>query len=295
MTLIAKIGISAIAWLNDDMPELTKHISLEQALSDMQKIGFSGTENGGAFPDDSGELQALLSQYELELVSGWYSGTLGKNSFGDEVKAIDKQLRLFRDLGTKVIVYGETSGVDLDNPMSIKPQLADFSAYAEKLENLAKYCNDFGVPLALHHHMGTMVESMEEIDQVMEKTQELTITFDTGHCLMAGGDPVVTCSKYADRIAHFHLKDIRKPVLDGLDFEKESFKTAFIKGAFTVPGDGCIDFDALFDIVKQAKYSGWFVIEAEQDPHVADPYQYSAMGYTYVHSLLSKHGYRIIQ
>lgn len=294
-TLYAKIGISAIAWLNEDMPELTAHISVQQALDDMRKIGFKGTENGSAFPKQASALEELLSRYDLRLVSGWHGGKLGQQGLQEEIFAMREQMTLFKKLKADVIVYGETGGdFDLSQPLKNKPIITNIKAYAKKLNDLAKFCQDFGVPLVLHHHMGTMIESMLELDQILSLAPEVNIVFDTGHCLMAGGDPIKTCRDYAQRIRHLHLKDIRDEVLRSIDFQQQSFKDAFLQGVFTVPGDGCIDYDPILETLKCQKYQGWFMIEAEQDPHKADPYTYSKMGFQYTYNLLRHHDYRVV-
>ncbi len=294
--LNTKIGVSAIAWLNDDTPELTNHVTLEQALADMEKIGFKGTENGTAFPKDAAALSSVLCRYNLELVSGWYTGKLAERSYQDELQAIKAQLKLFKELGAAVIVYGETSrAMNLRQPLLQKPTIAkdEFPAYARKVDDLAKYCNDFGVPLALHQHMGTCIQHMDELHRLMDLTTELHITFDTGHCLLAGGDPLEICQMYAQRINHLHLKDVRKPMLDALDVAQDSFTDVLSKGVFTVPGDGCIDYDPIIDTLRQHGYQGWFVIEAEQDPRKADPYAFSKQGYEYTQQLALRHNYQL--
>jgi inosose dehydratase len=105
------------------------------------------------------------------------------------------------------------------------------------------------------------------------------LLLDTGHLVFAGGDPVRAAGNHANRIAHVHCKDIRHEVLKQVLNADTSFLEAVLQGVFTVPGDGCIDYDAVFRPLRTAGYEGWLVIEAEQDPAIADPMTYATLGY----------------
>ena len=267
----AKLGIAPIAWSNDDLPELGGETSLDTCLSESKLAGFTGVETGGKFPKTPEKLGPILKSHKLYLASGWYSGTVLDNDLENEKDRVLQQLTLFRDLGAAVLAYGETSGT-IQNvrhaPLNTKRKIhsEDFKEYGRKLTLFAEFCADFGVPISFHHHMGTAIETEQELDSLMNHTGEaVKILFDTGHMTFAGGDSLGVINKHAKRINHFHAKDIRSKIVNNLDRSKQSFLDFVLEGAFTVPGDGNINFKEVVETLSKNNYEGWFIVEAEQD------------------------------
>ena len=295
----AKLGIAPIAWSNDDLPELGGETTLETCLSESKLAGFSGVETGGKFPKKPEELGPILKKHQLYLASGWYCGTVLDNDLEKEKDQAFEQLTLFKELGAACIAYGETSGTiqnvrnaALNTKRKINQE--DFKDYGKKLTSFAEYCADFGMPISFHHHMGTAIETEEELDNLMNHTGEaVKLLFDTGHMTFAGGNSLNVIKKYAKRINHFHAKDIRSDVIDNLDRSKESFLDAVLKGAFTVPGDGNINFKEVIEVLAQNNFEGWFIVEAEQDPAKANPLEYAKIGNKELIECLSLYGYEI--
>ena len=279
------IGINPITWTNDDMPELGGDIPLEKCLSETHIAGYAGTELGGKFPRTAAELGPLLAAHRLRLVSGWYDGRILDREVDEEFAAIMPHLTLLRDLGCKVVVYADTSRGrhgGIFQPVSQRPQLLhdDWPAYGRKLTALADRMAEFGVGMAFHHHMGTIVQTDAEIDLMMRNTgPSVGLLYDTGHCLFAGGDPAALLHRHIARVVHVHCKDVRRDVLDRSLKSDMSFMDSVLRGIFTVPGDGCIDFVPLLRELHNNGYDGWLVVEAEQDPRVAQPLTYARMGY----------------
>ena len=295
----AKLGIAPIAWSNDDLPELGGETTLETCLSESKLAGFSGVETGGKFPKRSEELGPILKQHQLYLASGWYSGTVLTNDLEKEKDQAFDQLNLFKDLGASCLAYGETAGTiqnvrhaALDTKIKIHHE--DFKEYGKKLTAFAEYCAEFNMPISFHHHMGTAIETEEELDNLMNNTGEaVQLLFDTGHMNFARGNSLNVIKKYAKRINHVHTKDIRSEVINSLDKSNESFLDAVLKGAFTVPGDGNINFKEIVEVLAQNNYQGWFIVEAEQDPAKANPFEYAKIGYKELVECLILHGYQI--
>ena len=289
-----KLGVAPIAWSNDDMPELGGETTLEQCLEEASHAGYIGIESGGKFPKDSLELIPKLEKYNLSLCSGWYGANLRKNSVNEEKQYLQQQLKLFQDCKSPCIVFAEVSGSiqgDPNRKLSTRPQMntEEWKNFCEKISEIGKYLEDQGMPLAYHHHMGTVIETQEDTERLMEDTHDsVKLTLDTGHMLFAKGDSKKIFENYNSRIKHVHCKDIRKNVLEKSLKEDLSFREAFLEGAFTVPGDGCIDYKPLFDILKKNNYSGWLVVEAEQDPQKANPLEYAIKGYKYLTETLKK-------
>ena len=249
-----KLGIAPIAWSNDDMPELGGDTPLEQCLSEASEAGFSGIESGGKFPKKSKELIPLLEKYNLNLCSGWYGANLRKNSVKEEISKIQEQLKLFQDCKAPCIVFAEVSDSiagDPDKSLSSRPQMdkEGWNEFCKKISEMGKFLEDQGMPLAYHHHMGTVIETQNDTARLLESTTDhVKLILDTGHMLFAGGDSLQVAENFKERIIHVHCKDMRKNVLDKSLSHDSSFRQAFLDGAFTVPGDGCIDYKPLLKI-----------------------------------------------
>ena len=283
------------------MPELGGDTSLEQCLSEASQAGFIGIESGGKFPKKSEELIPKLKEFNLSLCSGWYGANLRKNSIEEEKQSIEAQLKLFKECNAPCIVFAEVSGSiqgDPNRKLSTRPQMEKEEAekYYNKISEMGKYLEDQGMPLAYHHHMGTVIETEEDTIRLLENTHEsVKLTLDTGHMLFAKGESLKILNNFSERLIHMHCKDIRKEVLENSLKNDLSFRGAFLEGAFTVPGDGCIDYKPLFDVLKKINYSGWLVVEAEQDPAKANPLEYAKIGYNYLTETLKKSNIEIFK
>ena len=296
--MAVQIGINPITWTNDDMPELGGDIPLETCLAETREAGYSGTELGGKFPRTSAELAPILARHGLQLVSGWFDGRILERSVAEELAAIGPHLTLLHDLGCKVVVYADTSGRHGFPPISQRPKLADgdWAAYGRKVTELAERMAAFGVRMAFHHHMGTIVESEADIDRLMASTGEAAgLLFDSGHCLFAGGDPAALLARHVARVVHVHCKDVRRDVLGRVLAEDIGFMDAVLAGVFTVPGDGCVAFPPLLRRLHDAGYAGWLVVEAEQDPRKANPLIYARMGYRNLCTMAEGSGFAIVR
>ena len=277
-------GVSPIAWINDDMPELGGDTLVETVLADASEIGFAGIELGGKFPRDPGELKALLGQYGLDLIGGWYSSSLLHRSAEEELEALQPHLRLLKALGSNVFVIAETSNAihgNRNTPLRDSPRLNDeeWDLFGERMTLLGDFLAAEGIRLAYHHHLGTVVETRAELARFLAVTGEsVGLTLDTGHAALGGIDPLPVILQHPERIAHVHCKDIRRHIFDSIVSRGASFLDGVLAGMFTVPGDGDLDFSAVMQALVMIGYDGWIVVEAEQDPAMADPRDYSRLG-----------------
>lgn len=294
--MAVRIGIAPIGWTNDDLPELGGEITLQQCLREAQAAGYAGVEKGGKFPMDPKQLGPILDDFGLVLVSGWFSGGLIETTIDEEKKRIRPQLELFQAMGCPVIVYAETSRTvqnKIDVPVADRPKLKpdDIRRYGEKLTKLADWLGTEHCPMAYHHHMGTVIETEPEIDLLMDSTdRSVGLLFDTGHLTFAGGDVPGTLKRHGKRVNHVHFKNIRPKVLERVREENWSFLKGVLEGVFTVPGDeeGCVDFREVSRILKEIGYSGWIVVEAEQDPRKANPLEMAEMGMAEIRDALKE-------
>lgn len=295
--MTVQLGINPITWTNDDMPELGGDIPLETCLAETCEAGYSGTELGGKFPRASSVLGPMLARHHLKLVSGWFDGRIFERDVAEEFAAIEPHLTLLRDLGCQYVVYADTSGRRGFPPISQRPKLADgdWPAYGRKVTELAERMAAFGVRMAFHHHMGTIVESEADIDWLMASTGDaVRLLFDTGHCLFAGGDPAVLLARHVARVVHVHCKDVRRDVQDRAISADMTFMGAVLEGVFTVPGDGCIAFTPLLRRLCEAGYAGWLVVEAEQDPRKAHPLTYATLGCRNLRRMAEVAGFEVV-
>ena len=295
--LRAKLGISPIAWWNDDDVNLSDDVSLEEALRQASVAGFVGMETGQRFPMNMQELGPILDKYSIQVCGGWFSGDLLTGDIEREKKRIEQQLQFFKAADAPCIVYGEVSGSvqsKRDKALSQKPVIdeAEMALYGRKVSDFAEYCEKQGMPLSYHHHMGAVVENETELDLLM-KHSSISLLFDAGHMAFAGGDNMRVIDNHHKRITHVHTKDVRKGVMQTIDKTKQSFLDAVVKGVFTVPGDGDIDFTALVRQLAGYDYEGWFVVEAEQDPKQNPPLEMACLGHRTLQKILTHAGYQI--
>jgi len=282
--MTVRIGINPLTWTNDDLPSLGADTPLETCLSEGKQAGFAGFELGNKFPRQSEVLGPILDNHGLRLVSGWFSGELLSRSVEEEIEAIQDHLMLLKNLGATAMVYCEVTGCihgAQDTPVSHRPRMSDdqWEEFGRKLTAVAEYTLSHGVKIAYHHHMGTVIETEEEIDKLMQHTGDAVgLLLDTGHLTYAGGDPIAVQKRHAARINHVHCKDVRADVLADARNRDLSFLDSVLNGVFTVPGDGSIDYPTIFKGLKDADYQGWLVVEAEQDPAIAHPLTYATLG-----------------
>lgn len=285
------------------MPQLGGDTPLETCLAESRAAGFCGTEMGGKYPRDAAQLSPLLRRHRLQLASGWFSGLLRQNdSVATEMERMRDHLETFAALGTKVLFYAETAGsvqAQIDTPLSARPTMAadEFPRYGEKLTQLAaRMAADYGVHMAYHHHMGTPFEREEEVDLLMQHSgEEVGLLVDSGHIAFAGGSPHALLRRHGVRVRHIHCKDLRRAPLDHALAHDSSFMRAVLAGVFTVPGDGCLDFDAFIQAAADIDYHGWLVVEAEQDPAKADPLTYSRLGGKHLRECCRRAGVGVLE
>jgi inosose dehydratase len=296
----AKLGIAPIAWWNDDLVELSDDVSLEECLRQAGEAGFTGMETGRRFPMDAAVLGPILNAHKMSVCGGWFSGQILEGDIEREKERITKQMTLFKAVKAPCIVYGEVSRSiqgDRSKPLATKPKLSEdeIRTYARNMTSFGEWCAERGMPLSYHHHMAAVIETEPELDLFMKHSGEgIPLLYDAGHMAFAGGDVLRVIDKHHARISHVHTKDVRMDVITGLDRKKESFLDAVIKGAFTVPGDGSLDFEAIVKRLAGYGYEGWFVVEAEQDPKKSPPLAMAKKGHKELMRVMKAAGYEVV-
>lgn len=279
-----RLGIAPIAWTNDDMPDLGKENTFEQCVSEMALAGFTGSEVGNKYPKDPAVLKKALDLRGIQICNQWFSSFILTKPM-DEVEAeCRSQLAFLKAMGSKIIGFSEQSYSvqgQMDTPIFDHKYVLneiEWEQLCAGLNYLGKIAKEeYGISLTYHHHMGTVVQSAEETRRLMEGTDPryVSLLFDSGHFAYCGEDPLEMVKTWISRIKHVHLKDIRPDVVEKVKNENLSFLQGVRLGAFTIPGDGCIDFDPIFKVLEEADYEGYMLVEAEQDPAIANPLEYA--------------------
>lgn len=278
-----KLGIAPIAWTNDDMPDLGKENTFEQCVSEMALAGYTGSEVGNKYPTDPVVLKKALDLRGIQICNQWFSSFLTTQPYEETEKAFIAQVKFLQAMGSKIIgvsEQGHSVQGQLETPIfGCKYIMNDeeWDKVCTGLNKLGKIAKEYGITLTFHHHMGTVIQDPDEVERLMAGTdpEYVNLLFDSGHFTYCGADPLEMVQKYSSRIKHVHLKDVRPEVVEKVKAEKLSFLAGVRMGAFTVPGDGCIDFDPIFKVLEDAGYEGYMVVEAEQDPAKANPLEYA--------------------
>ncbi len=294
-----RIGANPIGWSNDDLLEIGGDTPLETCLAEAREAGFVGMELGNKFPREPGALKAALAPYGMACIGGWYSCELLTRSAEDEIRALRKHLDLLKAVGSTVFIIAETSNAihgDRSMPLSRRPHLtgAAWAEFGRRMTQVADATLAEGVRVVYHHHMGTVVQSEADIDAFMAATgPSVHLLLDTGHATWGGADPAALAARYRARISHVHCKDVRPAIKAKSDAGDWSFLDSILGkgdelGVYTVPGDGCVDYEAVFRALPG--YSGWVVVEAEQDPKKAPALPYAKKGVAHLRRTLAAAG-----
>lgn len=287
-----KLGMCPIGWTNDDMPELGAENTFQQCISEMALAGFTGCEVGGKYPTDVAALKKALDLRGMRIASKWFSSFLVEKPFEETEKEFNKELDYLSALGATAINVSEQSYSiqgKLDKRI-LKDKYVmnddEWNRFTDGMNKLGQIAKDRGIKVCFHHHMGTVVQTVDETIRMMDNTDPALVwlCFDTGHFTFAGEDPVKVLDKFAKRVGHVHLKNMRMPIVEKVKAEDWSFLKAVRNGAFTVPGDpdGCVQFDDVFNILDKSGYEGWIMVEAEQDPAIANPFEYAKIARAYI-------------
>ena len=279
-----KLGIAPIAWTNDDLPELGGENTFQQCVSEMALAGFTGSEVGNKYPRDPAALKPMLELRGIEICNAWFSTFLISRPYAQTEAAFKEHVAFLAAMGAKVVGVSEqsysTQGIQSQPVFEGKYEMNDaqWDALCDGLNRLGRLSlEEYGVALTFHHHMGTVVQSAAETDRLMAGTDPtyVSLLFDSGHFAYCGEDPAELVRRYTKRIKHVHLKDIRPEVVAKVRENRWSFLEGVRQGAFTIPGDGCVEFDPIFACLAESGYEGYMVVEAEQDPAKANPLEYA--------------------
>lgn len=285
------LGIAPIGWCNDDMPELGGENTFRQIVSEMALAGFTGCEIGNKYPSDPALLKYELDLRGMRIASRWFSSFILTQPIEQVEADFIKELDFLAAVGANRINVSEQSYSiqgQMDTPVLADHRHvmndAEWDCFCAGLNRLGRIASARGFKMCFHHHMGTVVQTAAETDRMLANTdpEHVFLCYDTGHFTFAGEEPLTVLKKYVGRVGHVHLKDMRADVVAKVAPESWSFLQAVRNGAFTVPGDGCVDFDPILKLLSEAGYEGWLLVEAEQDPAKANPLEYAIKARSYI-------------
>ncbi len=292
------LGVHPINWSNDDFKDLGGDIPVETSLQQMKEAGFAGTEVGNKYPKEPDDLKRLMEPNQLRLIGGWHSTYLADGNFSIEEQRFLDYLGFLKEMGASVIILAECSQSihgDESKPLEFEPNEIElreeqWQRIYDGLDLLSEIAAQAGLPAVYHHHMGTVVQSEASLDALMRNTSKLNLLFDTGHLAFAGIDPARVLDKYMDRIAHVHLKNVRPSIVARAKIDRLSFGQSVRSGVYTVPGDAPdgrsgVDYPPLLERLANSGYKGWYVVEAEQDPKIANPLEYALKARNYIREI----------
>ncbi|MBL9188972.1 MAG: myo-inosose-2 dehydratase [Opitutaceae bacterium] len=271
------VGANPIVWSNDDFMDLAGDVPLDTILREMRAAGFAGSELGHAYPRSPAALAGALGRHDLRLVSGWHSTYLASKPYVTEEKTFRTHLNLLKTLGARVAIVAECTrcihgdkhaalGFGPDGKLTPRLTESEWRKFITGLKRLAAVALGEEMRIVYHHHMGTVIQCEADLHRLLAAVPEISLLLDAGHLAFAGIDPVAIARRYAARIGHVHLKSVRPEIAERVRREGWSFYRAVAHGVFTIAGDGCVDYPAIFKILERADYRGWLVVEAEEDP-----------------------------
>jgi inosose dehydratase len=247
----------------------------QRVLDEIAQAGYAGSELGpyGFLPSEPRCLKEELGKRKLILCAAFVAMHLGDAGAHDDGFAhVTRTANLLQQVGCRLLVLSDevtparmaaAGRPEAAHQHSWSPQ--EWKATEQAIRRVVAICREKGLSVAFHHHVGTHVETPDEVDRLFSlfSPDELGLCLDTGHCLYGGGDPVAELDRYATRLRHLHFKDIDAARLDEVRQRRLSFYDAVRHGVFAPLGQGNIAFARVVDILREKQFGGWIV--AEQD------------------------------
>ncbi|SDN19342.1 TIM barrel protein [Allokutzneria albata] len=264
-----KIAAAPISWGVCEVPGWGHVLDAKTVLGEMASLGVQATELGPPeyLPTDPAELRELLGGHGLSMIGGFLAVPLhtGAQSTVDEA---ERTAKLLAETGAEVLVLAAATGLDGydDRPRLSDEEWATLVGTAAKIRDIAAAQ---GLRTVLHPHVGTHVENAEEVDRFLADS-DLELCLDTGHLLIGGTDPVELARRYADRIGHMHLKDVRADLADRVRAGELGYAKAVGQGMYVPLGDGDVDIAGIVAFLRGAGYDGWWVLEQDTALQVGD-------------------------
>lgn len=267
----ARIGTAPVNWNNRDVPDYRPWTPYARMLDEMAAAGYDGTEYGIEFPSDPARVQRDLDRRGLKLASMFCDLNLRDEALrAVEIERAEGQARFLTSMGGDVIIIAD-NGDERRRAVagrvdgSVALDEAGWASLTAGLHELAGRCAGLGVRVAFHNHVGTYVETKEELSRLLDATDpdSVGLCYDVGHMLYAGGEVMDLVGRYGRRIRYVHLKDVDLALRDRCIRERLGFHEALRAGIFPELGAGGVDFAGFLGALDSLDYSGWIIVEQD--------------------------------
>jgi inosose dehydratase len=260
----ARVAGAPVSWGVIEVPDWGYQMPADRVLREAASLGLAAVEAGpeGLLPGDSTGVSEMLDGHGLGLVGGFVPAVLHEPRVRDEQLAlVEKRAGFFAAAGADVVVLAASTGSDGYGEV-FEPDDRAWRTLFESLEMVEDICARQGVAVSLHQHYGTVVERDDQLRRFLEGS-EMGLCLDTGHLAIGGSDPVEIAKLADGRINHVHLKDVDFELAARLASRELAFKEAAKRGAFLPLGEGDVHVERLLDVLEDAGYSGWYVLEQD--------------------------------
>lgn len=265
------IGCGSLTW--------PREMDREDVFAEIAEAGYDGVPVGLGLGTPE-QVLALISTVGLLPAPGYLAGDFWRPE--DEAAILDKaaaQAKFMQEMRCTEIFLGPGGFEDYITERGLsRRQIAghvkpedmmtdeEFEQFAKTVNQVGEVTLEYGVRSCFHNHVGSVIETREEIDRLFEMVDR-DVVFqgpDIGHLVWAGADPIQFCKDYAEDIQSMHIKDIDPDVLlQGVDASWDYGQFAD-HGIFAELGEGCVDFLAIFEILKDVGYDGWIIVETDR-------------------------------
>lgn len=297
LPITARVAGAPISWGVCEVPGWGYQLPPERVLPQMREVGLVATEFGpdGFLPADPAGKVAVLQQYGLTAV-GQFVPVVLHDPTTDPLPAVREAIAGLVAAGASTVVVAAATGTD---GYDSRPELDDngWHTLLAALDRIADLADSAGLTATLHPHVGTMIESGDDVRQVLDGSR-IGLCLDTGHLLIGGGDPVAVAEAHPNRIAHVHLKDVRNDLADRVRQGEIDYTAAVAAGLYVPLGSGDVDVAAIVTALEGNGYQGWYVLEQDtilsadpaSAPGLPDPLDDIRAGIEYILSVAVRHG-----
>ncbi len=259
---MTRVAAAPISWGVCEVPGWGRVLDPDTVLGEMARLGITATELGppGYLPEAPRELTATLRRHGLGLVGGFLAVPLHTGEPRHLAEA-ERVAALLADAGADVLVLAAATGLD---GYDERPDLTtgQWHTLVDTAERIAHRAERHGLRTVLHPHVGTHVERAHEVERFLADSS-LPLCLDTGHLLIGGADPVDVAARWATRIGHVHLKDVRLDLAARVRSGELGYTQAVHEGVYVPLGDGDVDVAAIVGHLDATGYDGWYVLEQD--------------------------------
>jgi inosose dehydratase len=257
-----RIAGAPISWGVCEVPGWGHQLEPRRVLAEMSRLGLTATEFGpdGWLPDDTAARAQLLADENLAPVGAFVPVVLHDRD-ADPLPDVERALQGFQSTGGDVLVLAAASGSEGYDARPVLNEEEWQTVYAN-LDRIAGLAADYGVKPSLHPHVGTMIETHDEVERVLQNST-IPLCLDTGHLLIGGTDPAQLVRRFAGRVNHVHAKDVRSSVAEQVRSGELTYTEAVRRGIYVPLGQGDVDFGAIVRALGDAGYDGWYVLEQD--------------------------------